>query len=56
VGENKNCALCHTDGDLTAYSCDMCHSASVMAGVHEPRGITTIEGLCVLCHPTGQVP
>jgi len=55
-GANSNCMLCHVDGDLTKYSCDACHQPAAMDGAHEARGISSTEELCVLCHPTGQVP
>jgi hypothetical protein len=55
-GANGNCVLCHVDGDLTSYSCETCHPTASMDQVHEPRGISETQSMCMLCHLTGETP
>jgi hypothetical protein len=52
---NCNCVKCHQAGDTSDYWCGICHHEGDMEQLHEAQDIHFTTGLCVICHPQGQV-
>jgi Ni/Fe-hydrogenase subunit HybB-like protein len=51
-----DCTQCHLGGDTSQYWCEVCHRESDIGPVHQAQEINFTEGLCIICHPQGQVP
>jgi hypothetical protein len=52
-GMKVNCGVCHPDGDITTYSCSLCHSETTVAEKHEALGLKTVPEDCMACHSGG---
>jgi hypothetical protein len=50
-GADRDCRLCHPQGDGTAYTCSVCHQPQRTRTVHAGTGIEDIVGKCTDCHP-----
>ena len=51
-GAGGHCATCHSNNDITTYTCFNCHDQAGIAGEHREEGVGDFAN-CVQCHPTG---
>lgn len=51
-----DCTKCHLGGDTSEYWCNVCHRETDLGLIHQAQDINFTEGLCIVCHPQGQVP
>ena len=54
-GANSTCTTCHPSATRD-WSCSACHDLGRLAVHHSEKGITSIDGLCMNCHPDGSKP